>query len=276
MRSRLAATALGAVCALALACRQKPVSIQVSPTKVKIYGLERPLRLVARVLDRKGQPVAEAPAPSWSSSRPDVVEVDASGRLMSKKEGKAAVTAALENLSTQVSVEVLDVKAVEITPVTARLVGPPGTALPLQAVVKNSRDQPIAVPVTWSSSDEKVAAVSPDGVVTAAGAGKATIVAKVGDLQTAAEVTVDPRMVARLVLLPATALVRVGDSQHYQVSVYGPDGKEIEGASARFASSNPSVASVDAAGVASGLKVGVATIRAQVGNLTAEATVIVN
>jgi len=276
MRSRLAATALGAVCALTLACGQKPASIQVSPTKVKIYGLERPLRLVARVLDRKGQPVTDTRAPGWSSSRPDVVEVDASGRLLSKKEGKAMVTASLEKLSTQVSVEVLDVKVVEVTPLAARLVGPPGTALPLQAVVKNSRNEPVSIPVTWSSSDDKIATVSPDGLVTSAGAGKATIMAKVGDLQTAAEVSVDPRMVSKIVLLPATALVRVGDSQHYQVTVYGPDGKEIEGASARFASSNPAVASVDAAGIASGLKIGVATIRAQVGNLTAEATVIVN
>ena len=276
MRSRLAATTLGAVCALTLACGQKPASIEVSPTKVKIYGLERPLRLVARVLDRKGQPVTDTRAPGWSSSRPDVVEVDASGRLLSKKEGKAMVTASLEKLSTQVSVEVLDVKVVEVTPLAARLVGPPGTALPLQAVVKNSRNEPVSIPVTWSSSDDKIATVSPDGLVTSAGAGKATIMAKVGDLQTAAEVSVDPRMVSKIVLLPATALVRVGDSQHYQVTVYGPDGKEIEGASARFASSNPAVASVDAAGIASGLKIGVATIRAQVGNLTAEATVIVN
>jgi uncharacterized protein YjdB len=276
MPSRLAATALGAVCALTLSCGQKPASIQVTPAKVKIYGLERPLRLVARVLDKKGQPVAEPPMLSWSSSKPDVVEVDGSGRLLSKKEGKTAVTASLENLSTQIAVEVLDVKVVEVTPLTARLVGPPGSVLPLQAAVKNSLDQAIGVPVTWSSSDEKVATVSPDGVVTSAGAGKATIVAKVGDLQTGAEVAVDTRMVAKLLLLPATALVRVGDSQHYQVTVYGPDGKEIEGASARFASSNPAVASVDTAGIASGKKSGVATIRAQVGNLTAEATVIVN
>jgi uncharacterized protein YjdB len=275
MRSRLAA-ALAAVCALTLACGQKPASIQVSPTKVKIYGIERPLRLVARVLDRKGQPVTDTRSPAWSSSRPDVVEVDGSGRLLSKKEGKAMVTASLDKLSTQVSVEVQDVKVIEVTPLAARLVGPPGTALPLQAVVKNSRDEPVSIPVTWSSSDDKIATVSPDGLVTSAGAGKATILAKVGDLQTAAEVTVDPRMVSKIVLLPATALVRVGDSQHYQVTVYGPDGKEIEGASARFASSNPAVASVDAAGIASGLKIGVATIRAQVGNLTAEATVIVN
>jgi len=276
MRRRLAAIAFGALCALVPACGQKPSSIQVSPKKVKIYGLQRPQRLLALVLDRKGQEVSGARSPTWSSSRPDVVEVDAGGRILSKKEGKAAVTATLGGLSTQVPVEVVDVKVIEITPVTARLVGPPGTSLPLQAVVKNSRDETIAVPVTWSSSEDKVATVSPDGVVTSAGAGKATIMAKVGDLQTAAEIAVDPRTVSRVLLLPATALVRVGDSQHYQVSVYGADGKEIEGASARFTSSDPSIAPVDAAGVASGRKSGVATIRAQVGAQTAEATVIVN
>jgi uncharacterized protein YjdB len=276
MRSRLAATALGAVCALALACGQKPASIQVSPNKIKIYGLERPHRLVAQVLDKKGQPMTEAGTVGWSSSRHDVAEVDAGGRVLSKKEGQAIVTAALGSLSTQVGVEVVDVKAVEVTPLTTRLVGPPGTSLPLQAVVKNSRDEFIAVPVTWSSSADAVATVSPDGVVTSVGAGRATILAKVGDLQTAVEIAVDTRTVSRLLLLPATALVRVGDSQHYRVEIYGADGREIEEASARFTSSDDSVAPVDAAGVVSGRKTGVATIRAQVGNLTAESTVIVN
>jgi uncharacterized protein YjdB len=275
MRIRPAATA-AALCALALACGQKPASIQVSPAKIKVYGLDRSHRLVARVLDRKGQPLTQAPAPTWSSSRPDVVQVDAGGRLLSKKEGQSVVTATLGGLSTQVSVEVIDVKSVEIVPMTARLLGPPGSTLPLQAAIRNSHNQSITVPVTWSSSDDKVATVSPDGVVTSSGAGKTTIVAKVGDLQTGTEIVVDTRTVGKIVLLPATALVRVGDSQHYEVMVYGADGKEIEGASARFTSSNPDVASVDTAGVASGLKAGVATIRAQIGNLTAEATVLVN
>jgi uncharacterized protein YjdB len=276
MRSRLAATALGAVCALTLACGQKPASIQVSPLEIKIYGLERPHRLVAQVLDKKGQPMPQAGSVGWSSSRPDVAEVDASGRVLSKKEGQAAVTATLGGLSTQVSVEIVDVKAVEVTPLMTRLVGPPGTSLPLQAVVKNSRDETVAIPVTWSSSADAVATVSPDGVVTSAGAGRATILAKVGDLQTAAEIAVDTRVVSKLLLLPATALVRVGDSQHYRVQVYGADGREIAEASARFTSSDDAVAPVDAAGVVSGKKTGVATIRAQVGNLTAESTVIVN
>lgn len=276
MRTRLAATALGAACAMFLACGQKPASIQVTPNRVKIYGTDRPQRLVARVLDRKGQPVEGAPAPTWASSQNEVVEVDSSGRLKPKKEGKSVVTATLEGVSTQVHVEIVDVKAVEVAPISSKLVGAVGSTLPLSAVVTNSQDRPVTVPVSWSSSDEKVISVSPDGVVTSVGAGKATIVARVGDLQTASEITVDPRPVARLVLLPSTALVRVGDSQHYQVTVYGPDGHLIEGASARYVSSDPSVAPVDAAGIASGRKTGVATIRAQVGNQSAEATVIVN
>ena len=276
MRSRLAATALGAVCALSLACGQKPASIQVTPTKVRLYGIDRTQLVTARILDKKGQPVEGAASPGWSSSKRDVVDVDSKGRLTAKGAGKASVTATLDNLKAMVSVEVVDVRSIEIAPVSARLVGTPGSTLPLAATVKNSRDQKVSEPVAWSSSDERVAKVSPDGVVTSAGAGKATIVAKVGDIQAASEIFVDPRPISRLVLTPATALVRVGDSQHYTVSVYGPDGKEIEGATARYTSSNLSVAPVDPAGVASGLKAGVATIKAQVGDKTAEATVIVN
>ncbi len=273
MRNRLC---LVIFCAATLACGRKPASIRVTPTRVKIYGLEQPQRLTAQVLDRKGQTFEESPAPTWASSRPDVVEVDASGRLLSKKEGKAVVTASLEKLSTPVSVEVLDIKAVEIKPVSARLIGPPGTTATLQVAVKNSKDQTVTVPVAWSSSAEGVAAVSSNGVVTATGAGRATVTAKVGDLQAEAEIVVDTRTISRVVLLPATALVRVGDSQHYHVSVFGADGREIEEATARFSSSDEAVASVDAAGVASGHKAGVATIRAQVGTLSADSTLIVN
>ena len=265
MRSRLAATALGAACAFSLACGQKPASIQVSPTKVRLYGIDRPQRLTARVLDKKGQPVEGGPSPNWSSSKREVVEVDSSGRLTSKGAGKASVTASLDNLSALLDI-VHNAADVDVIDFGAQLA----------ATVKSSKDQKVSEPIAWSSSDERVATVSPDGVVTSAGAGKATIMAKVGDIQAAAEILVDPRPIARLVLLPATALVRVGDSQHYTVSVYGPDGKEIEGATARYSSSDPSVAPVDAAGIASGVKAGVATIKAHVGDKSAEATVIVN
>ena len=276
MRFRLAPAAVCAAAVLAASCGQKPATLQVSPNKVKIYGVEKPLRLTVRVLDKSGKPVEGTPAINWSSSHAEVAEVDGTGRIVSKKEGKTVVTATLGGLSGSTAVEVLDVKSLEVAPLSARLVGPPGSALPFKAVVLNSLDKPAVQPVAWSSSDERVASVSPEGVVTAVGAGRANIVAKLGDIQSAAEIVVDPRPLSRVVLIPATALVRVGDSQHYQVAVYDATGREIEGAAARYTSSNPEVATVDPTGVASGVKTGVATIRAQVGNVTAEATVIVN
>ena len=269
-----AAVCLAALLAAA-SCSRKAAVIEVTPKKAKLYGLERPLRLNAHLADRKGQAVS-AGGINWSSSKPDVVEVDSTGRLLSKHEGSAVVTATFGNLSTQVPVQVIDVKEIRLTPLAARIVGPSGTRFPLAATIVNSRDAPVALPLTWSSSDEKVLTVSPDGEITTVGAGSAVVVARLAELQAAADVTVDPRAVSRVEVRPATALVRVGDSQHFEIAVFDRDGKPIEGAAARFVSSDPAVATVDAAGVAAGKRPGTATIRAEVGGATAEAVVLVN
>ena len=263
------------VLVLAAGCARKPATIDVAPKKVKIFGVDRIQRLTARILDRKGQPL-EKGAPTWSSSQPSVVEVDPAGRLTAKSGGKATVTVSFEKLSTQVPVEVVDVKAIEVSPATLHLIGPAGTQFPLRATVKNSKDKPISLAPTWTSSNPKIASVNAEGVVASVAAGTTTVLAKLGDLQTACEVVVDPRPVSRLEIRPATALVRVGDSQLFEVLVYGPDGRQIEGASAVFRSSNGAVASIDGAGKASGISAGTSMIQASLGGATAEATLIVN
>ncbi|MEP6994896.1 MAG: Ig-like domain-containing protein, partial [Acidobacteriota bacterium] len=95
-------------------------------------------------------------------------------------------------------------------------------------------------------------------------------------VQGGCDVVVVLRPIARLEIRPATALVRVGDSQHFQVIAYGPDGLAIGPVSAAFKSSNPSVATVDSAGMASGLSAGASLIRVELAGSTAEATILVN
>ena len=112
--------------------------------------------------------------------------------------------------------------------------------------------------------------------MTSAASGVALIVARVGDIQGAAEATVAIRDIARLEIRPMTALVRVGDSQQFQVIAYGIDGRSIEGASALFQSTNGSVATVNSTGNAAGIAAGASTIRAVLAGATAEATLIVN
>ena len=91
---RLRRASLCLLLAGATACARKPASIQVSPHKVLLYGIERSQRLTAQVLDSKGQPIGGGHV-TWASDKADVAAVDDAGRVVAKGEGKAKVTAAL-------------------------------------------------------------------------------------------------------------------------------------------------------------------------------------
>jgi len=269
------ALALLTIVAGVSACSQRAARIDVTPKKLKIYGLDRPQRLTARLLDKKERPL-ELGTPNWSSAGPDVASVDEGGLVTPKSEGKTTITAKYDKVSTEIPVEVVDVKSVEVSPANPRLVGPVGTQIPLDAVVKDSKDKTIGLTPVWTSQSPAVATVSAAGIVTSVSKGAAMIVAKVGDVQGACEVAVDTRDISRLELRPQTALVRVGDHQQFAVLAYGPDGVPIEGIAAVFLSTDPAVARVDASGKAHGLGPGASTIRAVLGTTRAEATLIVN
>jgi len=273
-RLRIGTLVLG-LAFVSAACSRKPATIDISPKKLKIFGIDRSTRLTARLLDKKGQPF-EVGTPNWSSSNPAIVDVETGGRITAKKEGKAMVTATYETVQASVPVEVVDVSAIDISTPALTLIGPPGTSVPLSFAVKDSKGKPVSLPVTWSSANPKVATVSADGKVTSVAAGTTTIIGKIGDIQGGTDVSVKLHDIARLEVRPATALVRVGDSQHFTVTAYGADGVPIPEVAAVFRSSNAGVAAVDAGGIATGKQAGAATIRAELAGVSAEATLLVN
>lgn len=266
---------VGAVVILAMvACSKRPASLDVSPKKVKIYGLEKAQRMTVRVLDKKGQPLEGSP--EWSSSDANVIVTEPGGRLVAKSAGKATVTAALGEIRAEIPVEVVDVEAIDLGTPAFTLIGPLGTTVPLTWLVKDSKHKVVALKPTFTSQDPKVATVSEDGVVASVAPGKTTILARIGDIQGGCEVDVVVRAIARLEVRPATALVRVGDSQRFTAIAYGPDGLAISEVAAAFKSSDPNVATVDSTGVALGRKAGAAVIRVELAGNTAEATLLVN
>ena len=275
MRSRRGAIGVLAAVLVAAACGRKPATLDISPKKVKIYGIERSARLTSRVLDKKGQPLDPA-TPTWSSSNAGIVAAEPGGRLVAKKAGSAIVTATYETISAQVPVEVIDVSSIEISPPSLPLTGPAGTSIPISWTVRDSSQQAIELKPTWSSSDPKIATVSEAGVVTSVAPGTATIVAKIGDIQGGSDVVVSLRPIGRLEIRPATALVRVGEYQRFDVTAYGPDGLPIPEVAAAFRSSNPAVATIDAAGKAEGRTAGASIIRVELAGQFAEATLLVN
>ncbi len=186
------------------------------------------------------------------------------------------MTAEYQGVSAQVPVEVVDIASIEFGAPSLSLIGPAGTSIPLTWQVLDSKQAKVDIAPTWSTADPKVATVSDAGVVTSVAAGTTTVVAKVGDVQGACEVAVSVRAIARLEVRPATALVRVGDSQRFVVTAFGPDGQAIPDVAAAFRSSDPAVASVAASGVATGHKAGAATIKAELAGAAAEASLLVN
>jgi hypothetical protein len=257
----------------AAACSRKPASIDITPKKVTLYGLEEGKRLTARVLDKKGEPMARTV--SWSSSDDKIVTVE-EGRITAKAPGKAQITAKHEKISASVTVDVVDVRTFEIQPPVGELVGPLGSRLPLLLVARSSKDELVALQVEWSSSDPKIAEVTADGIVTSKAKGTASISAKVGDLQAVSEIQVVPAEIARIDLRPNTGLIRIGESQKFTILAYSSDGSPVEGAVGIFRTENPMVAVIDRLGVATGVSAGTVTITVELAGKSATATLIVN
>jgi len=165
---------IGAVVAFSfVACSRGPASIDVSPKKVKIYGIDRAQRMTSRILDKKGQLLEGSP--EWSSSNAEVVAAEPGGRLVAKGAGRATVTAKYKEIQTQVAVEVVDISTIDLATPALSLIGPPGTSIPMSCSVKDSKGKMLDLKPTWISQNPAVATVSEEGLVTSIAAGKTTI-----------------------------------------------------------------------------------------------------
>lgn len=149
-----------------------------------------------------------------------------------------------------------------------------GSSDSLGVTVLDQTGQPISqAPVTWSSSDASVAAVTATGVVTSIANGSCTIRVASGPLS--GEVSVNVKQIAAEVhLQPRTALVPLGDSVRFTASAFDAAGHEMMAPRVEWTSSMIDVAAVDSAGLAQALVGGRASIAARVDSITSEATLV--
>lgn len=155
----------------------------------------------------------------------------------------------------------LDKQALEMTVgETAQLIA---TIIPAEAE---------GIPVTWKSSDPKIASVSDKGLVTAIANGEATITVEVGNLKATCHVTVSEVAVESIKLSKIEMTLSKGSSEVLEVEILPA---EAQNTTVTFESSDETIATVDNEGKVTGINVGDAVISVTAGEVSATCDVTV-
>jgi uncharacterized protein YjdB len=163
------------------------------------------------------------------------------------------------------------VTAVQVSPGSVSLDGVGATAQ-LYAVAYDASNSAVSTPIDWTSSDPSVATVGSDGVVTAVGAGTATLQATAlccavsGTSSVTVTVTQapppPPPTVTSVVVSPATvSFDQIGQTLQLTAVAYDGSGNQVSTA-ITWSSSDPAIATVSGSGVVTARAVGVAAITA--------------
>ncbi len=191
---------------------------------------------------------------TWTSDDESVATVDENGTVTAMGRGSAIITATTYNgISKSCYVEVL-VPATAVSIDESVVTMQPDETHELKAILnpENSTDT-----LTWSSSDENVATVDENGIVTAVGTGTATITVKTSRNKFAS-CTVQVRIFSTAIDMKSEADVNVGEKLTLTATMTPANTTDT----ITWKSSDSSVASVSSTGVVTAKKVGTVTITA--------------
>lgn len=190
---------------------------------------------------------------TWKSDRPEILSVDETGKVTAHQSGSATITATADSVQGKLTISVQPgLTGILLKPQKMELhvgesAGIEADPVPADAGLEG---------LTWNSSDESVAYYK-DGTIYAAGAGTAKITASVGDVT--ASCTVRVAINGSISLDKKSMTLQVGKTGQLQANTTGA----LEGQKITWRSSNPAVASVDAAGKVRANKEGSAEITAE-------------
>lgn len=220
----------------------------------------------------------DSKAIEWTIDHPEVAEITENGDSVSvkgKAQGKAVLTAeTTSGLKATCVIEVIEkaITQIKVTPEQKKLEVGDTVACNVTYLPEDTTDDK---KVTWMSTNEDVAVVDEQGVVTAVGGGKADVIAKTANGATSkCQITVPIHLTGISLETTTIDLLRKQKSDPLVV-IYTPANTDDD-TTVRWESSNPEVATVDNRGQVTGLKEGTATITATSKTGGFQATCIVN
>jgi uncharacterized protein YjdB len=250
-------------------------SVDVAPAAVTLAAGAGE-RFTATPRDADGNPLSGR-AVVWASSDAAVASVDAAGFVRAGAPGTTTITATAEGRTGAAAVTVApgSVANVQVTPGQSTL--PAGRTQQLSATLTDAEGNVLTGRVvTWSTTNAAVAAVTPEGLVTAGIPGPVpvtvTITAASEGKVATATVTVTP-VVASVRIGPENPVLNPGQRVQIGVRPYDATGRELPQRPSVIISSNPSVASISNTGMLTAGALGTAIVTATIEGRSASTTV---
>jgi uncharacterized protein YjdB len=263
-------------------------NISLTPNSVAL-GPGEDVQLTAEGTYSDGTVRALTTEVTWTSSASTVASVDSTGRVTAHIPGAAIITAAegiLQSTALVTVIQPVTLVDIALEPENVTLEPKQTQQLTVMGQYSDGTTRPLSAATTWKSSNTKVAQVDDAGLVTAIEAGhEATITASANGFTATATITVvTPRPISITITAAdkafqadladdARAAIRTDEKvQLFAVGTFR-DGttQTLEGV--EWASSEPTVAEVDANGVLVTIAKGTTVITATVGALTGQATI---
>jgi hypothetical protein len=251
--------------------------VDVTPAEAEVQ-IGQTLRLSAVARDSNGRPLPEVPI-KWMGHGEG--SVDSTGLIKAGYAGYVHVYAMAAADSTkpilgQATVRVLPLPThrIEVQPAPSKLVA--GTRLLFTGTPFSAQGDRRNDPVTFSSSAPRIAAVTPDGRLTALAPGEATITARSGAAKSTLRLRVVGNTVSRLTVEPAVRKVKTGDVVHFKAQAYDARGKPLADLPVRWgvdAVAASGVAQIDERGAFVAETPGRYTVTSSVGDRSADAVV---
>ena len=253
------------------------VKVEITPAGGELQ-IGQTLQLSARALDASGQPVPNARIYWFVGS--DNGEVDSTGLVTAGYAGPlrvGAVAAVMGSQGQQIGFAVYRIlpgppARVEVTPAPSKLVA--GTRLTLSGTAYSAHDDVRHDPVTFTSSNPRVASVSTEGVLRAVAPGRVTVTAKAGPATRALAIQVVANTVTRVALEPAATSVRSGDVVRFAATAKDAAGRSVPGVTAGWSlEAGSGAAELDPDGAFVAELPGTYTVTATIGTRQADAVV---
>ncbi len=252
-------------------------SVSVLPERVESLLLHSPktileigeaVEIACQLLGTSGEKLVGRGV-TWTSTAPGLAEIDAKGRVTAIAQGHVSIKASCEGCEASMDLAVSPpaVASVKVKPGGVSIL--PGESVGLEATVTDVNGSTVRDrPVTWTSSEERIAKIDADGHLTAVASGKATVAIACGGISTQIPVEVRPIPVRSVEIKPTKDHLKAKRSDQVAALVWGEDGKELEGRKVRWDSSDPAIAEVAPSGRVRGVKPGSAKITATCGDVS--------